>query len=152
MTLADLLYDEDGFVDPFIEQLIEKGAVAKRRRAKYAPCEPIPKRKHWKNYTGTFRDENSRRGPKYWKSQKSQTPQKYISREGEIIEAITRILEGTSNPHDYAVSAFADEARLRIAYIRRRQQAAATPSAIMRLNDDELRQQLGINLPYGKSK
>lgn len=29
MTLADLLYDEDGFIDPFIKQLIEKGAVAK---------------------------------------------------------------------------------------------------------------------------
>ena len=102
------------FTNPYLSHFVEKVKVSKRR-VKVKSNGHNSKRTHWINRTGTFKDEELRKGPKYWYGQKSVKSNNPIRSYQNLATAIKLIASGDKRYDDYKGVSGISKDRLRLA-------------------------------------
>lgn len=106
----------------------------KRNGPKYQP-----KKKHWRNHAGTYRDQEQRKGPKWWNRPKPvrvySTFKDYLG----LIQALKDILAGRKNQDQYRGIRGLNRARLRTMQSLRDRRLHADLAYIARAGYPELK-------------
>ena len=119
-----------------------------KRKTKFRPELPVPRRKHRSNLTGDYHDEERKKDPKYWHKHRPERINNPIKSYGDLIEAIGAIYSGREDYSQYRGVTGINRDRLRVAQSFRHQGVTFGVYEIMHMSREEIRQQLG----YGKSR
>ena|SRR3989338_976795 len=144
MKILEQLRGTDGFPDAYIDNLIEKARVSARRKADFNPNGYNGKRIHWANLTGRYRDEELRKGPKYWHGQKPVRTHNPIRSYQDLATAIGLIASGDKAFSDYRGVRGIDAGRLRLAQSWRDKGIYYHVSDIVRLSFFEIEEEMGF--------
>ena len=137
--------------DVCIDNLIEKARTSRRRKAGFNHKAYNGKRTHWANHTGTYRDEELRKGSKYWNGSKPVLVHNPIKSYQDLATAIGLIASGNKNYKDYAEVTGIDRDRLRLAQSWRDREIDYDVSDIVRLSSQEIKNDLGFGkASYGR--
>lgn len=132
------------FTESYLYHMIEKVRVSQRRRTKFNSNRYNGVRTHWANHAGTYRDEELRRGPKYWHGQKSTRWDNPIKTYQDLSTAIGLISSGDKSLRDYRGVSGINNERLRVAQSWRDKGVDYDVSSIVRLSMAEMKVELGF--------
>ncbi len=127
------------FSNPYLNHFVEKVGVSKRRSTKFSSNGYNGKRIHWINRTGMFRDEELRKGPKYWHGQKSIKSDNPIRSYQDLRIAIKLITSGDRCYNDYKGIFRINRDRLRLAQSWKDRSLNYNISDIVGLNRSEIK-------------
>jgi hypothetical protein len=152
MNALQRLRNADDFNVLYLDHLVEKANVSQRRKTKFKPNGDTNRGEHWANHTGTYRDEEIMKGPKYWRGQKPVKGNNPIQSYPDLSTAIQLIAAGEKNYNNFrGVSSGINDCRLRLAQSWRDKGIGYDVSDIMRLSIDRINQELGFGrVRYGK--
>jgi len=115
MKAIQHLKESEEFTDLYLNHLIEKARASQRRKTKFNSDGHNGVRTHWANHAGTYRDEELRKGPKYWHGQKPVRGDNPIKTYQDLSTAIGLIASGDKSYSDYRGVSGINNDRLRLA-------------------------------------
>ena len=137
--MIQTLIQENGEFNPlYLENLVQKAKVSRKRKKKFTPNLKRHSATHWANHAGLYRDEELRKGPKFYHSRKIPRTHIPIKTHGDLVRAIRAIHEGESNHDHYGNVSGLMRERLRLAQSLRDRGLAYDASKIARMNYQEI--------------
>ncbi|MBI2542110.1 hypothetical protein HYV80_05360 [Candidatus Woesearchaeota archaeon] len=151
MKVLERLRKTEKVTDMCIDDLVEKARASQRRKWRFNHNGHNGKRAHWVNHTGTYQDEESRKGPKYWNGHKPVLVHNPIKSYQDLATAIGLIASGDKNYTDYAGVTGINRDRLRLAQSWRDSNRNYDVSGIVKLSSQEIKIELGFGKAnYGR--
>jgi len=151
MKVLKQLRKTEEVIDLCIDDLVEKAITSRRRKIRFNHTRYNGKRTHWVNHTGTYRDEELKKGPKYWNGHKPVLVLNPIKSYQDLATAIGLIASGDKNCGDYVGATGIDRDRLRLAQSWRDKGINYDVSDIVRLNSQEIKDEFGFGkASYGR--
>jgi len=151
MKVLEQLRKSEEVTDLGIDHLVEKARASQRRKARFNHTEYNGKRAHWVNHTGTYQDEELRKGPKYWNGHKPVLVHNPIKSYQDLATAIGLIASGDKNYTNYVGVTGINRDRLRLAQSWRDSGIDYDVSDIVRLSSQEIKIELGFGkASYGR--
>jgi len=147
MKAIQHLKESEEFTDLYLNHIIEKARASQRRKTKFNSNGHNSRRTHWVNRTGTYRDEELRKGPKYWHGQKPIRTNNPIRTYRDLSAAIGLISSGDKNLSDYRGVSGINRERLRLAQSWRDKGRDYDVSDIIKLSMTEMKVELGFGKP-----
>jgi len=149
--MLERLRKAEEVTDLCIDHLVEKARANLRREARLNHIGYNGKRAHWANHAGIYRDEELRKGPKYWKGHKPFLVHNPIKSYQDFATVIGSIASGNKNYSDYAGVTGIDRDRLRLAQSWRDKGINYDVSRIVQLSSQEIKNELGFGkASYGR--
>ena len=147
MKAIQQLKETGEFSGLYLDHLIEKARASQRRKRKFNSNGHNGVRTHWANHAGTYRDEELKRGPKYWHGQKPVRGDNLVKTYQDLSTAIRLIASGNKNYSDYRGVSGINNDRLRIAQSWRDKGKDYDVSDIVKLSIAEMKKELGFGKP-----
>ncbi|MBW2977746.1 hypothetical protein KY331_02790 [Candidatus Woesearchaeota archaeon] len=143
MTSLDTLMEHESMDSLPMLYLAQASRVRERRKQKFRPRNDNYRRKHWANHAGTFRDEERRKGPKWYHTRGIVRVHKPINSYKDLANAIKMIADGERNHDQYMNVSGLNRERLRLAQSWRDKGIEYAVSDIFKLGYWEIQEQLG---------
>ena len=100
MKVFEKLRESNEFNPLYLDHLVQKAKVSKRRKSKFGQEGDIY-RTHWANHAGTYKDEEMQKFPKFYRSKKPVKIDLPIKTRQDLITAIDKISAGEADCDDY---------------------------------------------------
>ena len=145
MKTIQQLRETEEFSDLYLDHLIEK--ASQRRKIKFNSNRHNGVRTHWANHAGTYKDNELRKGPKYWHGQKPVRENNPIKTYQDLSTAIRLIALGDKSYSDYRGVSGINNDRLRLAQSWGDKGIDYDVSDIVRLSMAEIKMEFGFGKP-----
>ena len=142
MKLKEQFRDEYhylGNLNPlYLENLLTKADVSKRRKKNLSPKQNDFRKSHWANHAGTYKDPEFHRFPKFYKANKSVLNHQPIKSRSDLLNALELISNGQKNHDNYKNVSSLNRDRLRLATSLRDRGIKYDPKEISNMHYQEI--------------